>query len=554
MLRTTQHSTVQLVEQRFQNELHELRRQRHRLPIDTVRFAKQLRFLYLRLTANDTPLTLALRTTDTVLVDYFAQIFGKNATVLRAIQPTMTLLEYANRDQVADEAIERFAKILAQLPLKPLQWKQLRHLATERWLVCLEVVEHPSILQNTFQIERLTVIVSELPTIDNNENLGDDLEVFLLHFPVQFASLIVGKTETEIRAQLPLWFTHWFNFYNQTEVGVELEEEYYELPYWEIIRNVPNYFWWNNGINLFGENRYFYLGSPEFRQLAMGKSVRSLTQIAPFTRRMAKGFNDLFYASEVSENLISENQYFFIYARSLGADWNLATLLTYYLQRPSSNELLQVELDRWQPIIQKMTTFNSERWQQDEQLRRMFLGYIAHLLRDQNGLQVKRRSERELLQEMDRYYARIEERLAVRLERAKQREAVEPKIISWKKSSSIHPLESMLFSKKRAYGLAVHVKIVELTDENQLEREGQQMRHCVGGYVPQCRNRQSSIWSLRELNNKQWTSRMTIEVSRKRTVVQARARFNATPAREYQEVLKLWMEREGLEFVSYGGY
>ena len=111
------------------------------------------------------------------------------------------------------------------------------------------------------------------------------------------------------------------------------------------------------------------------------------------------------------------------------------------------------------------------------------------------------------------------------------------KLVRWAPHQSVLPMEI-----KQADH---HYKIIELTDENQLNREGSVMNHCVGGYTYKCTDEASSIWSLREFVNGTWFSLVTIELEG-RHIVQARGPFNATPTPEQRKLIRAWKRRENL--------
>jgi len=87
-----------------------------------------------------------------------------------------------------------------------------------------------------------------------------------------------------------------------------------------------------------------------------------------------------------------------------------------------------------------------------------------------------------------------------------------------------------------------------LTNEQELKKEGQMMKHCVGSYTKSCQNGLCSIWSLRQLMGNTWKSQVTIEINRNLKIRQASARFNAKPLLEHKEIIKEWCEQENIKF------
>lgn len=113
----------------------------------------------------------------------------------------------------------------------------------------------------------------------------------------------------------------------------------------------------------------------------------------------------------------------------------------------------------------------------------------------------------------------------------------------------------------------VRWSIKELTSNRELVAEGKAMHHCVSSYTRNCRNGNTSIWSLRarELGRAEEPV-LTIAVDpRSRAVMQVRGKYNILPkgkirskdqgridsryhklAERSQRVLQRWMEGEGL--------
>ena len=90
--------------------------------------------------------------------------------------------------------------------------------------------------------------------------------------------------------------------------------------------------------------------------------------------------------------------------------------------------------------------------------------------------------------------------------------------------------------------------ITELLTSRALLLEGQAMRHCVAAYTERCVRRQTSIWSM-EVENQRGRHRvLTIEVDLpKRTVCQARRKYNQLPQRAEREVMGRWVGEQELK-------
>lgn len=511
-----------------------------------------LEFLYLYLTADDTPLTLALRTEDSVLRDYFLEITGGQQDLPTNTETLITFLHFCNRASLEAHDLQRLLHILWMIPLDTVQLHRLRQLVTPYVVAFVTVAEEFEATVGTFEPNRLLQLLGDLPALDDDENLATDTALFLRRFPTLFAPLInYLKAQSMPLTQTALWFTHWRNFQQKTEVGIEADDDYYQLEYWEIIRNVPPYIWCKNGVPFYQKQRRFYLGSPEFRFLALGNNVRKLPHLAYFSKRMAALFNDFYTHPEKVDQLhqLTSHHYFFLLALSQKVDTTWGTLLIEYMRYYPDPTALAQEIARWQPVIQKIASFKDSYWLEADEYKRMFLGYMYHCLRDVPNFTLKRKTEQELIRATERYYTLITVRQNERTARAEQRrkEVKIPKAIQWAAHNGIRPLEPRKARKGSTFIAEHTLKIIELTDEHQLNREGQQMRHCVATYAVRCQRKVCSVWSLREFEKGQWRSRVTIEISRDRRIVQARGRFNAVPKERFAKAIENWANREGLQ-------
>ena len=178
------------------------------------------------------------------------------------------------------------------------------------------------------------------------------------------------------------------------------------------------------------------------------------------------------------------------------------------------------------------------------------MGYLYHNLRDKENFSIQRRTLAQLCRESEAFYARIQERVAAREQRRREaREAREEYLAkrrrtNWNPHPTISPYEEGHQYARTWY------KIVELTTEEQLERGGSVMRHCVGSYANSCLRGPTSIWSLRQFKKNKWYSEVTIEV-RSKSICQARAAMNALPMDEHREVIESWALREKLNWDIY---
>lgn len=84
-------------------------------------------------------------------------------------------------------------------------------------------------------------------------------------------------------------------------------------------------------------------------------------------------------------------------------------------------------------------------------------------------------------------------------------------------------------------------RIVKVTSANNLEVEGNKMRHCVGSYADRVQEGSVEIYSLRDEKNE---PHVTIEVDRDGLVEQIKGVANSEPKPEYKAKLKEWFTHD----------
>lgn len=90
-------------------------------------------------------------------------------------------------------------------------------------------------------------------------------------------------------------------------------------------------------------------------------------------------------------------------------------------------------------------------------------------------------------------------------------------------------------------------RIKELCTSDELREEGIAMRHCVATYAPKCANGVSSIWSMTVEEDGRRLRAVTIEVNvERREVCQVKGPSNKPPKKRALEVLRRWIEEQGL--------
>ncbi|MBX2871227.1 MAG: PcfJ domain-containing protein, partial [Saprospiraceae bacterium] len=367
----------------------------------------------------------------------------------------------------------------------------------------------------------------------SNVFLREFLSAILPHFEARFVHRMDKETLFRYPGKILTWWKVWYRHQSRTEETLK-EDVYYQTDFSTIIKYVPEYIWWNNGLSYGRNNRMYHFQSPEFRHLAVGGSVRKGPDFRPYTRRMAKAFVTLPYNFPAG----MRDMYLYFYGISLGAGELLLLMMQRFMRhRPNRTHLL-TELELWNPVLQKLACADFENLDIPE--ARSLMGYLYHCLRDQPDYQVKSRTIAQLYRDSQAYLDRIQARAAARTAREQARLLMtgkRSKLVRWAAHPSVLPMEIKQADR--------HYKIVELTDENQLSREGAVMNHCVGGYTYKCTDECGSIWSLREYLNGAWYSLVTIELQ-ERQIVQARGPFNATPTAEQRKLIRAWKRRENL--------
>ena len=343
------------------------------------------------------------------------------------------------------------------------------------------------------------------------------------------------------------WYSVWRQHYLQLEELLDKSDAYYSLPFATIIQYIPEFIWWNNGVNYQGRNKKLGFSSLGFFHLAKGGSIRKAPDNYPFTRGMARVFATLPYNFDQT----GKNMYIYCFGHSLGAGALLADLFQQFFRHYQSAIPVKEEMARWNPIIQKMAIEEFEALERIQAIQVM--GYLYHALRDQPNFTVKRSSFASIIRAADAYHARIQDRIQrgetarlIRAELYRQRmielglplEGSRNKLLlqtSWKAHPSIKYYTYKNFS------------IQELTTRKMLNREGAVMGHCVGSYAAKCLKGQCSIWSLQEYTGSKSKSRVTIEVNPEKRIIQASAKCNARPKEEYLHIIKRWADKNGIK-------
>lgn len=377
-----------------------------------------------------------------------------------------------------------------------------------------------------------------------DEKIVSDIYFFLKnivpYFTIRFAHRMNQKELFGHPEKIVIWFIVWKKHQYQLEENEINGVPYYETDFPTIIKYITEYIWWNNGLRYGGDNKKYKFGSNEFFFLATGGSIRKLTNDRPYTRRMAREFTQLPFDLDLGKQ---HNVYLYLFGKSLGGGEKLSRSLMRFMRHPNGAVAIQIEFDKWNPVIQK---FSSDEFEVlvDEAIETL-MGYVYHCLRDKPNYSVQGKTIVHMMHESDAYYRRILRRMEERQRRIDERMAREkaPVVRKWSRQKNIKPL--FRANKEKGNRVLSTFNIVELVNEQQLLQEGKVLEHCVGGYVHKCMQSSTSIWSLRYLESGGWKSKVTIELNRK-TIVQIRGKRNSTPKLKDRTIIEKWANRESL--------
>ena len=518
---------------------------------DTLR---ELYPLFQKLGAKQTLFSLAMQQSQAnILVNFFHGFFERGLSLPEGTVAQRILVRLCNLDLSEDHLTQLLSSgLLDFLSTEKLQLLETAYLTNARTLIEFFGQYREEISEAELQLgfDILLLIYPSMLDEQSAENLAIFIQEMLPYFVERFAHRMDRPTLYSHTDRMVEWWVLWKR-HRFKEEDLADDDPYYEIEFPLIIRYVTEFIWWNNGLTYRNGDKNYHFGSPEFRHLATGGSIRKGPDFRTYTRRMARTFATLPY------NFPSgfRDMYLYFYGDSLGAGLQLSALMQEYVRHHQNPVELNRELEQWNPIIQKLADPEFEAL--DAARARELLGFLYHCLRDKPGFSVRGRSIANLCQESDAYMERIRERARRRQEREEARRAqeearqahyrnrrgksMENPTVSWPPHSRIKPMEL------KPGKLPNHYKIIELLNKTQLAQEGSVMKHCVGSYSHRCFSGECSIWSLRQLRKSNWYSLVTIEVVNNR-IIQASAAFNAVPIAEHQGIIKRWAEREKIRY------
>jgi len=256
-------------------------------------------------------------------------------------------------------------------------------------------------------------------------------------------------------------------------------------------------------------------------QIGKGRSVKELSQMPiELTNKMAHHFRN-------APNYLSVAQALrFSQAMGFGATVDTAISLAF------SRLVLYGEVQEafWATVVQFFARQNAL---QDNELNNV-LDYVAHRYREDQSFSMKNRSLNALLQQSEEWHRRtyIDDN---------------GRFLQWN-SAEIKPLHVEEFDNNAR----VVYRTVELLDSAALFEEGFAMQHCVAEYDLNCREGQSSIFSLQQEVEGGSVKRLaTLEVELPSyQLVQAQAKCNGPLDNKTRELVNLWISRSEVQPVQ----
>ena len=310
------------------------------------------------------------------------------------------------------------------------------------------------------------------------------------------------------------WFAFWLNrnFPNtasclMSDIHLKRFRHFQHIPIQQVFDYLPAFMIWDMA-EIIGNKKSRWLA----KGLAEGHSLRLIRSCPmPFTKKMAHYFINAPHNYNFNDAVW--------YALCCG-DINLQTALGKHFR----NWKLDMAF-----IIPIINFFKGPGIIANQDEMPDLLGYLQHRWDEEKQLNIKGWTMASLRRRVQKWYDEI----------ARHKPLHHRADIKWD-ASAYQPYEAV--SDDSIY------RIVELNTAKQLTREGAEMRHCVGMYVHKCLSSQASIWSLRVFQGEHYRSLVTIEIDKHGTIVQARAKRNASPKTAYKRIIRKWVEKEGLKY------
>jgi len=339
------------------------------------------------------------------------------------------------------------------------------------------------------------------------------IEAFLENILPLFVARI-KKQEIKYPDFLRAWFKIWVqyqypNFYKKEDFKEMAQLS--KLPFEKVIQYLPTFI-------LVNPERY---ETSLILHLGSGQNLRRL---APY-HRMTKKMAHLFVNLELPNK--QECRYVWSYLYALSPNELLRKILYEYCFNSGWPREKFEQLAQLKPLVLKLNEwFPTIEIDQEEEVRDI-LSYYTHCQQVGLAFSIKGRTLTSMLRIVNEWHEANYRSRYTHLQST-----------TWE-AATYAPWEQI--QEDSCY------QIVQLKNTLELVQEGSYMRHCVGTYAAACINYQTSIWSLRRKKDAgDWKSLVTIEISKTRRIVQARARCNALPKQQYLVMISAWARREGL--------
>lgn len=346
------------------------------------------------------------------------------------------------------------------------------------------------------------------------------------------------------------WMVWYSLFQDHASEAKECPHDFCATPFNEVVRNVPAQVWFDVYHNDRIAGQWpFALRTDGFYHLAAGKSARVFLKEVGLSRSAWRAYLRLPVTTRLSDQV---RPTVFAWALGLGASPALASHVPSFMTVNAQ--------EQWNPLIQQLALLTDIDWAADDGQR--LLGYVYHLVRDQPDFRLNTRRPDALLEAANDHYARIENTqrqirrqrlIADQAERDARQQTIREREEDERRRQHAYERQqraskwSGLKGAKPLSSPNGRLRIYELTNGWELHLEGVKMSHCVGSYTAHCLRGNFSIWSLRHKEGIKERSIVTIRVdARKRAIVEARARFNRVPEKEYRDLINAWAKKNKL--------
>ena len=381
----------------------------------------------------------------------------------------------------------------------------------------MALIELGKIVEDTRDTNYFEIGAILLPEFSTPESV----EIVVTQFLETILPLFLDKfglTEMADKTILRDWFKMWVqyrypNFYKQT--AYQEMTQLSHRPFEQILQYIPN----------------FILETPAQYSMALilhlgnGQNIRQLPPYDTMSKKMAHLYIN------AGKEAIGRCRFTWSYVSALCSDEALRSIIYNYCHTGIAGWTLKKKdrLDLLKPLILSLNNWYKTVSIEAERAIRNILAYYSHCRQEGIAFSLKGRTAASLL------------RLAQQWQADNQRKRYASYNTSAWEGADYEPWEQVVGETQ--------YQIVQLLNSTELIQEGANMRHCVGGYIRTCANQKKSIWSLRKQAARQkWISIVTIEVSDTHRLIQAKAKCNARPKKNYLKMIYRWAEREELEW------